>query len=239
MNPENILIHPRKGKKEKSLPSVGLLFANPVDAYYAHELLAVAGGRKRFLYNSGLTVAGDGSLFVAGPAVGSPMAAMTLEKLIALGTEKLILFGWCGAISSTLKIGDIILGGVPNSGEGTSRYYPLSEQPGPSSILNQHLSAALREKCGEVSACGIWSTDAPYREERGQIADLLEQRGVMAVDMEYSALCTVSCFRGIEFAALFLVSDELYGSHWKPGFATSGFREKRKMLVELLLDISL
>jgi len=46
---------------------------------------------------------------VVGPFVGAPYAAMLLETLIAWDVEKIIFFGWCGAISHDVKIGDIII----------------------------------------------------------------------------------------------------------------------------------
>ena len=51
------------------------------------------------------------------------MAALTMEKLIALGARQIILFGWCGAIAPNLHVGDILVPARALSGEGTSRYY--------------------------------------------------------------------------------------------------------------------
>ena len=47
--------------------------------------------------------------FIAGPAIGAPMAVMTMEKLIALGARRIFLFGWCGSMRDSLGIGDLLL----------------------------------------------------------------------------------------------------------------------------------
>ena len=108
---EHIIIHPRRQKKEKTLPENGLLLVNPSEASECLGRLKQSGGTTRFLFNSGMVIADDSLFFAAGPAIGAPMAVLTLEKLIALGAKRVILFGWCGAISPTLKVGDILVPG--------------------------------------------------------------------------------------------------------------------------------
>ncbi len=54
--------------------------------------------------------------------------------------------------------------------------------------------------------------------------------------MEYSALCTVAACRGIDFAALFLVSDELWNREWKAGFTSKAFKLKSKNQVSRLIE---
>ncbi|MEN8258972.1 MAG: hypothetical protein ABFS09_14020, partial [Thermodesulfobacteriota bacterium] len=82
----------------------------------------------------------------------------------------------------------------------------------------------------------IWTTDAPYRELPSKIKQLIEQ-GIMAVDMEFSALCTVAAFRNIEFAAIMLVSDELYHATWQAGFTGKRFKKKSRELFATLSKI--
>ena len=54
--------------------------------------------------------------------------------------------------------------------------------------------------------------------------------------MELSALCTVAAYRGIELAAVFLVSDELWHSQWKSGFSCKPFKAKSRELLDFLFD---
>jgi uridine phosphorylase len=203
---------------------------------YGQRLLEECGGKKQFLHGSSLMISADGSLFIAGPAVGAPVAAMTLEKLIALGARRVVMFGWCGAISRELKVGDVVVGGIPVSGEGTSRYYQTALPAVPSCNLVAKIGEILNEAGIDYTERNVWSTDAPYREDRIYIEKLHDDADVCCVDMEYSALCAVGAFRAVEFAAVFLVSDELYQERWQPGYTRREFRVKSKGLVGLLAN---
>lgn len=163
------------------------------------------------------------------------MAAMSMEKLIALGAKRIILFGWCGAISSNLKVGDILLPTEAKSGEGTSQYYPLPMPAAPSKTFRAYLEKAIRTNNLMVHSGCVWSTDAVYREERQMLQELNRRDKVTAVDMEFSALCSVACFRNIEFAAVLIVSDELWGATWHPGFSSEVFRDTKKKALDVVL----
>jgi len=232
----DILIHPRRERKEKSIPKTGILLVNPSEARSAHSIYKKANGESRFLFNSNLSVAEDGSCFVAGPSIGAPMAVMTMEKLIALGASRIILFGWCGAVSKVLGVGDIVIPDSALSGEGTSCYYGAKSKIEPSLKLNQKLESLFQERdVGFKTGC-VWSTDAIYREDRRMLKKLGSEKNVSAVDMEFSALCSVAKFREIQFSAVLMVSDELWGETWKSGFSSANFKKKCKNVVNMLFD---
>lgn len=232
---EDIIIHPKRGKREHATPSCGLMLVTPSELQFGRKQLVERGGRDQFIFSSSLTISHDDRFFVAGPAIGAPVAAMTMEKLIVLGARQIIMFGWCGAIDPELRVGDVVVGGEPVSGEGTSRYYPSGSSPLPATELTSALCRALTAEGIGHSTKNVWTTDAPYREDRNYITGLHDNADVCCVDMEYSALCAVAAFRGIAFAALFLVSDELYQECWVPGYVRSDFREKSRRLVSMLL----
>ncbi|MGB3209876.1 MAG: nucleoside phosphorylase [Desulforhopalus sp.] len=233
---EHIIIHPRRQKKEKALPENGLLLVNPSEATECLRRLKENGGETRFLFNSGLVVAGDPLYFAAGPAIGSPMAALTLEKLIALGAKRVILFGWCGAISKSLEVGSVLVPTKALSGEGTSRYYSSDGAVGPDLSLSKQVVKTLETNGLTVQDGSVWSTDAVYREDRRMLNTLYRDKGVGAVDMEFSALCAVAQYRHIEFAAVLTVSDELWGDSWQPGFSKRFFIEQKQTAMKALLD---
>lgn len=236
MPSKQYLIQPAKGKKDPPLPSSGLLLVTPSEAAYGHRVLEEAGGSREYLYNSRLTISKDNSFFVAGPSVGAPMAGMTLEKLSVLGANAIILFGWCGSLNPNITIGDLVVGDASVSGEGTSTYYQGKNSHLPSDAMRKKLQKFLDESGTSYETGRIWSTDAPYREEKSLVESLVTDEHVSCVDMEYSALCAISRVRKIDFAALFLVSDELFGTSWKQGFTTKEFRIKSQQIIKLLLQ---
>ena len=230
---DDIIIHPTRGRKEKPIPEAGLLLVNPMEARFGTELVLELGGKRRFLYHSELIVHTKQSYFLAGPAVGAPMAAMTVEKLIALGAKTIVMYGWCGAINTQLQVGDLFMGGTAHCGEGTSSYYGNSRHYVPSKPLVQRVGAGM----GVSSIHPMWTTDAPFRESRKMLKALAGESGVCGVDMEYSALCSVAAFRKVDFAGLFLVSDELYHEQWQPGFTTSQFKQQSRTVIEQLIQL--
>lgn len=235
----DIIISPKRNRNEKEIPNEGILFVNPTEATLEMAAMEKKGAESRFLFNSHLYIQG-GNRFIAGPAIGAPMAALTMEKLIALGARRIILFGWCGALSRELHIGDILVPDQALSGEGTSAYYSTSnKQPGPDEGLRQKVAALFMENGVATRSGCVWSTDAVYREKRS-VLSALHRGGVSAVDMEFSALCSVAHFRGVEFAAVLAVSDEIWGSSWRPGFSNKIFKKNttfaRKLLIESNLD---
>jgi len=233
---ERCILNPERSKGDPELPATGILAVNPSDA---NALTAYAGqfGLKRsFLFNSSLY--SSDSLFLAGPAVGAPMAVLCLEKLIALGAKNIILYGWCGSLQENLHAMDVLIPTHAVSEEGTSNHYRTEDHPiHPSSILSDMLCIALSDKGIAMHQGPVWTTDAPYRETRQKVTEYGEQ-GIVAVDMEYSALCTVAAFRRVELAAVMLVSDELYRLPWKPNFSLKKFKQRSRELLTLLCEIA-
>jgi nucleoside phosphorylase len=233
---DDIVIHPVRLKRECAVPETGLLLVNPSEARYGMEAALACGGQKRNLYNSNLCVNESQGYFIAGPAIGAPMAVMTMEKLIALGARRIFLFGWCGSMRDSLGIGDLLLPVRALSGEGTSSYYASGCTPSSSPLLLESLKTLL--KCCSLpwaEGC-VWSTDAPYREKRSLLRKLQQEEDVSAVDMEYSALCSAAFFRKIDFAALLLVSDEVWDTSWNPGFSRQEFKARSRKLIDMFLQ---
>ena len=234
----DIIISPKRNKNEKEIPKEGILFVNPAEAAIEMAAMKKKGAESRFLFNSHLSIQGDNT-FIAGPAIGAPMAALTLEKLIALGARRIILFGWCGALSRDLNIGDILVPDQALSGEGTSAYYLSSKkQPGPDEGLRQKVVSLFMQNGVKTHNGCVWSTDAVYREKRSALTSL-HRDGVSAVDMEFSALCSVAHFRAIEFAAVLVVSDEIWGNSWRPGFSDKRFKKNTAFARTLLIESDL
>ena len=234
---DDILIHPKKGKKESNIPADGILLVNPSEARQWHEYLRAAGGRSQFIFHSKLSISANESFFIAGPAIGAPMAAMVMEKLIVLGAKRIILFGWCGAIDKSLRIGDIVVPEYAEAGEGTSGYYSKTARQVVSKKLFSDLSSFLDQQGFEFSDKAVWSTDAIFRESRTYLHRLMTEKKIGAVDMEFSALCAVAQFRGVEFASALVVSDELWGKSWRHGFNSENFVQTKDNTVKTIMKM--
>ncbi len=231
---EECVITPRRTGSDPVLPPFGLLFVTPCDARQALGTVLASGGRQYHLFHSGLAVTASRDRFVAGPAVGAPMAVLCLEKLIACGARRIVQVGWAGGLQDGMAVGDVVIPVTAVSEEGTSRHYPLERQPTADSHLCRHLAGLARSLGLPVHRGRVWSTDAPYRETWAAVRRHRDQ-GILAVEMEFSALLAVAAFRTAALAGILLVSDLLAGKGWQPGFRDPGFQEQRQRLVSRLL----
>ena len=235
---EDIVIHPRKGRKDVSVPERIIFIPNPTEARLAHDEMRRRGADKLFLYNSALFVDPSERVAVAGPALGAPAAGLVLEKLIVQGASRINLFSCCGTINQTFRISDIVLGVSGVSGEGVSCYY----EAGSKIAADKRETARMRSFLSHCQLSWqegtIWSTDAPYRESRTLLQELRRNDGVDCVDMEFTALCSIAAFRNVSLSALFVVSDELWGTQWNPGFGEQRYRDRCRFLLSDLIDFN-
>jgi purine-nucleoside phosphorylase len=163
---------------------------------------------------------------------------MLLENLIAWGARQIIFIGWCGAVSDSVKIGDIILPTAGYIDEGTSKHYGAagnSPYQANFPMLAKVRQVLVKNKC-DFHEGAVWTTDAIYRETRAEVS-AHQQQGILAVEMEISALYTAALFRRVDLAGILVVSDELSASHWRPGFKNARFVQNRKTACRLATEL--
>ena len=178
---------------------------------------------------------------LVGPFMGAPQTAMLMETLASWGGRRFLFFGWCGAIDARLHTGDILLPTAALIEEGTSRAYGMTDEriDRPATGLQDTLKTVLSGQGLAFCEGPVWSTDAVFRETPSKIR-AFRRRGALAVEMEISACCTVARQRGLDFAAVLAVSDELSDTRWRPGFSDPRFKEARKAVtrtIEILCQI--
>lgn len=175
--------------------------------------LADLGGESGIRTVYQMDVAGS-PVAVLHPGVGAPMAAASLETLIAMGARRIIVIGGAGALVPELALGDLVLVSEAVRGEGTSyAYLPAGEQARSGEKLRDLLHRHLEKRTQPFHTGMAWTTDAIYRETRS----LVEQRrrqGCLVVEMEAAALFAVGAFRGVQVAALVYAADTLAGESW-------------------------
>ncbi|MCU0594581.1 MAG: nucleoside phosphorylase [Desulfobacterota bacterium] len=232
---DDAVIQPRKGRNDPLLGPDVLMVAIGQDLMRLSKLETMdcfdQGFFKIFRRETGA------GLSLAGPFLGAPQAAMVLEKIIALGAKRICLFGWCGSLQPDLNIGDLVIPLHALSEEGTSEHYPLGpKKPGTDQELNRTLEQALDQEGLPFRKGTVWTTDAPYRETLAKVA-AYRDRGVLAVEMEMSALMTVAIYRSVKFSGLLVVSDGLSDLKWHRGFASPVFKKRCELTGKLLLEL--
>jgi uridine phosphorylase len=234
---DDSIVKPGKAKGAPDLGPVAVMVSNQEDLNALRWQLDLGQDHVRNLFMSRLIVGKDlqKDLAVAGPIIGAPYATMVLETLVAWGVRKIIYFGWCGAVSKKVKIGDIIVATGAVIDEGTSRHYNANghDLAYPSGQILEKTKNAFRDHDLSFHAGLVWSTDAIYRETREKV-EHFQQKGVLAVEMELSALFTVGSFRNVEVTGILVVSDELSTYKWRTGFKAKDFKKARRATVEVI-----
>ena len=179
-----------------------------------------------------------GSATLSGPFLGAPHAVMGMEKLIALGAKRIWVLGWCGSLNHEIGIGHLVIPTGAVSEEGTSSHYPIGDRsPEPEGRLNEMLEGALNHEGLPVALGPVWTTDAPYRETSEKVK-AFQAKGILAVEMEISALMTVALYRSVSMAGVLVVSDELFRHKWNPGFSNPLLKENSRAAGRVLLSLA-
>lgn len=150
--------------------------------------------------------------------MGSSAASMMLEEMVASGAREVIEVGTCGGLTSSARVGDIIVAEEAFADEGTSsHYFRNMKRFAASRRMTTSLKRSLSDAGLGFKSGGIWTTDAPYRETKTKLLRYREQ-GALGVNMESSALFAVASYRGVEVGSLQIVSDIVDVNNWRPGF---------------------
>jgi len=169
--------------------------------------------------------------------IGAPAAAFTLEEAIACEAKTIFEVGVSGALQTFLQPGDIVVVTEAIRDEGTSHHYLPPE-------VKAKASARLRDKLIEHLMDGkirhfvgpVWSTDGVYRETRSKFRRFRDS-GVLAVDMETSAIFAVAQYRNVEAASAQVISDVLTENGWLQAFGHQSVRENAEVLLKAVLEV--
>jgi len=245
MNLNDSIVYPLKGKNSPKIGPVALMISAKPDIDLLISMIGIDIDRSSDLYLGKLYAENnlEEDFSIAGPMIGAPYAVMVLETLIAWGAMKILFYGWCGAVSDKVKIGDIIIPTGSMIDEGTSKHYSDSWSlprcqntdnhneechfSNPSELIVNKIRSVLRERNVAYHEGIIWSTDAIYRETPEKVA-YFQSKGVLAVEMETSALFTVGKYRDVDVGAILVASDDLSALTWKTGFKDNDFKQSRK-----------
>jgi len=202
--------------------------------------LASAEPRDRWLFANEIAAVARGAhngrqLTLARLPQGAPAMAMVVEALIATGARRIIALGAAGSLQEHAPIGSLVIPTAAVRGDGTSQYYLPPERD---ALADPELCEALAASCrtrGAEPLLGVcWSTDALFRELKGEVA-YYRSRGVLSVEMEAAALFSIATFYGARAALLLVISDELFRP-WTPAFGNPLYRERFKLAQEIALD---
>jgi purine-nucleoside phosphorylase len=148
---------------------------------------------------------------VQGTGMGQPSLAIYVTELIRdYGVKRLVRIGSCGALQPEMKTGDVVLasGACTDSAMNRLRFRGMDFAPVADFELLRQAHENAAKKDVPVRVGNIFSSDSFYTDDPEQWK-LWARYGVVAVEMETSALYTIAAAEGARALAMLTVSDSL------------------------------
>src|SRR5579862_1881080 len=176
---------------------------------------------------------------VQGTGMGCPGATIVFEELIQLGCKRLIRVGTCGGLQAHHSLGDLIVALTAVPADSTAMHLVGNEPHCPTASWNIVHEAVHLAKHGaqDLHVGPIVSSDLFYNPDEGQY-ERWASRGVLAVEMEASALFTVAAIRGVEAACLVTVSDIVVEGEFKR-ISDDEMKAAVDRMTKLALDVAI
>lgn len=147
--------------------------------------------------------------------MGAPSTAIVAEELIQLGVRSLIRVGTAGALGARVNPGDILVATASTPLDGTTRGYLEGRPYAPAAaytVVRALMTAA--ETHGAVPHVGpVITDDVFYHPDADRLA-AWTAFGVLAVEMEASALFTVAARHDLSAGAILTVSNFVGTATW-------------------------
>ncbi len=142
--------------------------------------------------------------------MGTPSLSIVVEELLRLGAQRLVRVGTCGGIGPGLRTGDLVIATGACPVDGATRTYLHGEAyaPVPDFELTRALVDAAAAEGVEARTGLVASVDVFYNPD-DDYARRWRERGVLAFEMEASALFFLAARAGVSAACALTVSDVL------------------------------
>jgi purine-nucleoside phosphorylase len=142
--------------------------------------------------------------------MGTPSLSIVAEELLRLGARRLIRVGTCGGIARGLTTGDLVIATAACPVDGATAIYVHGEPYAPAAdfaltraLVEAAEGADIPARTGLVASVDVfYNTDDDY-------ASRWRDRGVLAFEMEASALFFLAARAGVQAACALTVSDVL------------------------------
>ncbi|MCO7176657.1 purine-nucleoside phosphorylase [Sporolactobacillus kofuensis] len=149
---------------------------------------------------------------VQGTGMGIPSISIYTNELIRdYGVKKLIRVGTCGGVQKDIHVRDVILAmsATTDSSVNHSTFPTIDFAPTANFDLLQKAYSIGRELGIVLRAGNVLSADVFYRDSM-DIVKKLGEYGVLAVEMETSALYTLAAKYGAQALTILTVSDHIF-----------------------------
>jgi purine-nucleoside phosphorylase len=142
--------------------------------------------------------------------MGTPSLSIVVEELLRLGAQRLIRVGTCGGIGKGLKTGDLVVATAACPTDGSTRTYLHGDAYAPAAdfkltraLVDAATASGIEPWTGLIASVDVFYNPDPDYAKRWR------ERGVLALEMEASALFLLAARGGVQAACALTVSDVL------------------------------
>lgn len=168
--------------------------------------------------------------------LGGAGAAALLEELIALGAEKILYFGSCGALDKEIAEGHLLIPTAAYRDEGVSYHYAKA---------SDYLEIETAQKLVEImedmhisyNTTKTWTTDAFYRETKSNM-EKRKKEGCGVVEMECASIMAVGQFRKREVFQFLYAADCLSNDDWDKRILGNMPEDLRERILMVAVEIA-
>ena len=142
--------------------------------------------------------------------MGTPSLSIVVEELLRLGARRLIRVGTCGGIGMGIGTGDLVVATGACPVDGATRTYLHGDAYAP--VADFDLTRALVDAAaaaGVAAQTGLVASVDVFYNPDDDYARRWRDRGVLAFEMEASALFFLAARNGVQAACALTVSDVL------------------------------
>lgn len=169
--------------------------------------------------------------------LGGAGASALLEEMIALGAEKFLYFGSCGALDKEIAGGHLLVPVAAYRDEGVSYHYAKA-----SDYLEIKTAPKLIKILDDMhilyNTTKTWTTDAFYRETKRNVEKRKEE-GCGVVEMECASVMAVGQFRQKEVYQFLYAADCLGGDDWDKRILGNMPADLRERLLLVAIEVAI
>ncbi len=169
--------------------------------------------------------------------LGGAGSAALLEELIALGAEKLLYYGSCGALSKEIVEGRLLVPTAAYRDEGVSYHYAEA-----SDYLEIETASELMQILDDMNilynTTKTWTTDAFYRETSHNL-EKRKAEGCGVVEMECASIMSVGQFRNKKVYQFLYAADCLSDSEWDKRILGNMPTDLRERILLVAIEVAI
>lgn len=147
---------------------------------------------------------------VQATGMGCPSLAIVTEELIRLGARTLVRVGTAGIVADAVEPGDLVVASAAVPNDGTTRQYLRGDAYAPAADFA--VTRALVDAgtaLGRAPHVGLIQTEDAFYATSPDDVPTLRARGVLAIEMEASALFLIARLRGVRAGCALVASNRI------------------------------